>query len=230
MKYRDTDERCHPEHMKPGDLQDHLERYRFASRFVAGKRVLDIACGTGYGSALLRKAGARSVFGVDLSESALEEAIRLYGPDYRVGSIIDFAEGAPYDVIVSYETIEHVADYEAALANLHRILAPAGTLLLSTPHRPVNSPHLQSLDDTPSNPFHVREFSVDEIVAAVERAGFKAPTVYGQKLRRPFKNGLASAAYAALAYARILPGHYSSSVLPLRNGLEPRYAVLKCRA
>jgi 2-polyprenyl-3-methyl-5-hydroxy-6-metoxy-1,4-benzoquinol methylase len=228
-EYADTEERCHPEHMDAGDLQDHVERYRFAGRFVRGKRVLDVASGTGYGSEHLRKCGANIVVGVDVSETAVREAIRSYGPHYRVGSVIDF-DDEPFDVIVSFETIEHVDDYRSALRNLRRLLAPGGVLILSTPNRPVNSPELRDLADKPRNIYHVREFSTAEIVAALTDAGFASIEPYGQRQRRRIRNRLLYSVYAAAAYLGVLPGHFSAAVLPLREGLEPRYCVLVCRS
>lgn len=229
MTYAKTEERCHVEHMGAADLQDHMERYYFAANYVRGKRVLDIACGTGYGSAHMRQAGAAAVLGVDVSDAAIQEATRLYGSDYRVGSILDFDNEAPFDTVISFETIEHVEDYRRALANLRRLLKPGGTLLLSTPNRPVNSPHLRSIEDRPRSPFHVREFSTQEIIEAVVSAGFATPEVYGQKLRRIFKRRPLRTVYAAVAYAGLIPGHFAATVLPLRPGLEPRYCILVSR-
>ena len=229
MTYIETEERGHIEHMRRGDLQDHLERYAFAAKYARGRRVLDIACGTGYGSAHLREAGAARVIGVDISPAAVEEAKRAYGPDYRLGSILDFDDGVPFDLIVSFETIEHVEDYRGALANLRRLLVPAGTLVLSTPNRPVNSPHLRSIDDRPGGSFHVREFSTAEICDAVVQAGFSPPEVYGQKQRRMFRNRALKTAYAGLAYAGLIPTHFAAAVLPISPGLEPRYCVLVSR-
>lgn len=230
MSYRGTEERCDVDQKDTANFRDHLARYRFATRYVRNKRVLDIACGTGYGSAQMRDAGAASVLGVDLSTEAVAEAIRVYGPDYRVGSILDFDESRPFDVIVSFETIEHIDDYMGALRNLRRLLAEGGTLILSTPNRPVNSPQLGSLDDKPSNRFHVREFTTGEIEEATREAGFGAARLFGQKLRWPISSRLLRGLYAGLAYAKLIPGHFSAAVLPIRPGLEPRYCVLVCDA
>ena len=79
-------ERMVPEVADQSTFWEHVYRYAFASRFVAGKRVLDIACGEGYGAAALQKAGAASVVGVDASDLACSHARSKYGLDARAGS------------------------------------------------------------------------------------------------------------------------------------------------
>ena len=102
-------ERMVPETSDRFTFWEHVYRYAFASRFVAGKRVLDIACGEGYGAAALQKAGASHVIGVDVSGDACVHALKRYGLDARPGSgeQIPLADDS-VDVVVSFETIEHV--------------------------------------------------------------------------------------------------------------------------
>lgn len=71
-------ERCKIGELHKIDLTDHLERYSFASKYVSGKGVLDIACGTGYGTEMLKKAGAECVTGVDISREAIDEPSKIY--------------------------------------------------------------------------------------------------------------------------------------------------------
>jgi len=95
--------------------QDHLARYEFACTYARGKRVLDIACGTGYGTAHLADCGAVSVDGADLADDAVRYAQnRFHRPNTRFhrGDICLFQNGSPYDLIVSFETIEHVITEE----------------------------------------------------------------------------------------------------------------------
>src|SRR5436305_7763381 len=99
-----TGERMIPEASVPEIFWEHVHRYRFAKRFVRDKRVLDIACGEGYGAFGLLRAGAASVVGVDISEEACDNARQKYGIDARCGS----AEAIPLpdasvDVVVSFE-------------------------------------------------------------------------------------------------------------------------------
>ena len=102
-------ERMVPEEAHARIFWEHVARYRFAKEFVRGKRVLDIACGEGYGAAGLAKAGARSVVGIDVSADVCDHARRKYGLDARAGD----AQAIPLpdrsiDLVVSFETIEHV--------------------------------------------------------------------------------------------------------------------------
>lgn len=135
----------------------HLERYRWARGLVSG-RVLDVACGTGGGSAML--AGAAAVTAIDADAGALELArSRGSAVDFRLASVPPIpCEAAGFDAVVSFETIEHLDPDREFVAELHRVLRPGGTLLLSTPNKGVNSP-----DGPPSNPWHVREYLLEDL-------------------------------------------------------------------
>jgi len=161
MKF--TGERMVPASADATTLWEHVYRYQFATKFVVGKEVLDIACGEGYGAAALRRAGARRIVGVDISKEACEHAAEKYGLDARVGDGQSIPlDSASVDVIVSFETIEHVAEPGLFLEECRRILRPGGRLIISTPNREATCVY------SPNNPFHVREFSVPEFKKAVE--------------------------------------------------------------
>ena len=156
-------ERMVPEGAHARIFWEHVARYRFAKDFVRGKRVLDIACGEGYGAAALAKAGAASVVGVDLSPDVCDHARQKYGIDARPGD----AQAIPLpdrsiDLVVSFETIEHVADPGAFLRECARVLVREGMLIVSTPNRPVYSP------EGTRNPFHRVEFDEREFVELLE--------------------------------------------------------------
>ncbi|HEY7074261.1 MAG TPA: class I SAM-dependent methyltransferase [Solirubrobacteraceae bacterium] len=138
---------------------EHLARYRLAARLAGERRVLDAACGEGYGCALMAAAGARSVVGVDIDAATIEHAGASYGLDFRVADVaaLPFADGV-FDLVTSFETIEHVRDPERALDELARVLADDGVLLISTPNV------AEYLED---NPFHVREFLPEEFAQAL---------------------------------------------------------------
>jgi SAM-dependent methyltransferase len=129
---------------------------------VAGKRVLDIACGEGYGTAALLRAGAASVIGVDVSAETCAHAARRYGIEARVGDAQKIPlPDASVDVVVSFETIEHVPRPDLFLDECARVLAPGGRLIVSTPNRETYHEY------APDNPFHVREMSEAEFRAAL---------------------------------------------------------------
>lgn len=159
-----TGERMVPERADSATFWEHVYRYRFACRYVGGKRVLDIACGEGYGSAAMRSAGASSVIGVDIAPDAVEHAKQKYAIDARVGDAarIPVADKS-VDVVVSFETIEHVEDPSKFIDECDRVLGPGGILVISTPHKDVYR------TCTPNNPFHVSELSEAEFRTIVGR-------------------------------------------------------------
>lgn len=173
-----TGERMVPEASDGGTFWEHVERYRFALRHVCGQRVLDIACGEGYGSAAL-KTKAASVIGVDVCPETCRHARAKYGIDARVGSAecIPLADSA-VDVVVSFETIEHLQDPRAFIGECRRVLAPGGRLIISTPNRPVYHQR------TPNNRFHVHEMSIEEF-HAVLRPDFRDEFFLGQCVPLP---------------------------------------------
>jgi len=150
----------------------HLARYRWAAAFAPGLRVLDAACGSGYGSRILSEAGARLVASMDVSREASglgfvrADATRLP------------ARNGSFDLYVSFETLEHVEDDGALLREAFRILAPGGTLLCSTPNRDFLSPGL-TLRDRPRNPYHVREYSIAEFESLLSSV-FPRVKLFGQ--------------------------------------------------
>lgn len=159
---------------------EHWHRYAFALPLVAGKRVLDAACGEGYGSHLLAGAAAE-VVGVDIAERAIAHARARYGgqPNLRFecadAAALDFA-GQRFDVIVSFETLEHLHAQEALVAGFARLLADDGILLISSPDK-----HTYSDLTGFRNEFHVRELYRDELLTLL-RPHFPNVRLYGQKL------------------------------------------------
>jgi 2-polyprenyl-3-methyl-5-hydroxy-6-metoxy-1,4-benzoquinol methylase len=158
----DDGERMIPEFHKDTLMYaEHLTRYLVAQDLVRGKRVLDVASGSGYGSQMLSRTAA-SVVGVDRDESAVAYARANYGADnleYRHGDATQIpADDGSIDVLVTFETIEHVADYRAFLREIDRVLAPDGIALISTPN---------DLEFVEGNHFHLHEFVLDELIALV---------------------------------------------------------------
>jgi SAM-dependent methyltransferase len=178
------EERCDLKRFLPAWVRhQHVERYRWAAQYVAGLRVADAACGTGYGSAMLVRAGAGRVDGFDISPEAVAEASRVCrspSARFRVASALNLpAADATYDVYISFETIEHLDDDEAFLAEAVRVLRPGGLMLLSTPNRRVLDPGT-SIHDRPFNRYHVREYAREELESKL-RSRFASVEWYGQR-------------------------------------------------
>lgn len=142
-------------------FHEHLARYAFARERVRPGRVLDIACGTGYGTHLFATTPGVWCLGVDLDQPAVFDARRAY-PEPSVNFSIARGDGLPFpsgtfESIVSLETIEHVEDDRGLLRDFVRVLAPDGVVILSTPNREY------SIEHRVINPYHVREYFEAEL-------------------------------------------------------------------
>jgi SAM-dependent methyltransferase len=139
----------------------HLVAYRWVADRCAGQSVVDMACGEGYGSATIAER-ARSVVGVDANPETHEHARLKYrrpNLSFRRALVEEFDEGAPYDAIVFFQTIEHLADPGKLLERFASLLAPGAIAYISTPNRLTLAPPGAARSD---NPWHVREYSPAE--------------------------------------------------------------------
>ncbi|HET6513546.1 MAG TPA: class I SAM-dependent methyltransferase [Thermodesulfovibrionales bacterium] len=161
---------------------EHMERYKFIAPLVVGKVVGDIACGSGYGSALLAKSGAQRVSGFDISDLAVAYAKANYAAN-NLHFLVDNAEyletvdDDTFDLVVSFETIEHLPNVGAYLRTLYRVLRPEGALFVSTPDRHFST--LYYLRGRPNHPFHLREYSKKEFIGVLSQY-FRVDNCYGQ--------------------------------------------------
>ena len=157
-----TGERVIPGQVDTDLWNEHFSRYAFASRFVAGKRVLDLGCGSGYGSAELART-AESVVGVDVSPDAIGYARAHYQAaslSFALHSCVDlpFSAGS-FDLITAFEVIEHLTNWRELLKEAQRLLSPSGTFLVSTPNKLY---YADQRREAGPNPFHEHEFEFEE--------------------------------------------------------------------
>jgi SAM-dependent methyltransferase len=158
----------------------HVGRYLWAKSMIGQGDILDVACGTGYGSALLARSG-NHVLGVDVSTEAVAQATHDFG-----SPLISFAVGDAarlpattnsVDYVVSFETIEHLQEPAEFVAEVARVLRPGGTLLLSTPDRDIYS--RGRTDGRSNNPYHPSEMTRAELLALLARH-LEIREVFGQ--------------------------------------------------
>ena len=176
---------------------DHLNRYLLTYEFVHDKKVLDIACGAGKGSYLMgTKGNAHSVLGADISSLSIRYASHRYcAPNVSFAEIdgTRLAFNEEFDVVVSFETIEHIATFKEFLKNAWKALKPNGTFIVSTP---VSG---EAFDAKPLNPFHTQEWGFDEFQRELNSENFviektfiqldhklKSPSLYKRVFKRAF--------------------------------------------
>lgn len=175
LEGKDQAERINPEREPNGILSLHKIRYEFAKKYSVRKSVLDVACGAGYGSAILAEVAAY-VIGADLEEKVVSYARSSYQRDnlsFRVedAEALSFKDGS-FDTVVSFETIEHLNDISQYLREACRVLKPKGILIVSTPKA-------RRTTKRPNNPHHTVEFSEEDFRALLEQY-FPAVEMYGQ--------------------------------------------------
>lgn len=175
-----TGERFTPECVRE-IWHEHWHRYAFARSLAGGKRVLDAACGEGYGSNMLADV-AESVVGVDISDEAVEHARARY-PGARGNLRFEVGDAAAlgfdecgFDLVVSFETLEHLAVQADLVAGFARVLRDDGLLLVSCPDKLTYSDIAGF-----RNEYHVRELYRDELLALLA-PHFSHVRLYGQKL------------------------------------------------
>jgi 2-polyprenyl-3-methyl-5-hydroxy-6-metoxy-1,4-benzoquinol methylase len=157
---------------------NHLKVYRFAAQFCRGKRILDVGCGTGYGTAYLAES-AISAAGVDFSRQAVRFAQKRYGSSkahfLRMSAeSLAFADQS-FDFVISIENFEHLQDHRANLRDISRVLTDQGMLLLATPN--------PEMFVGVSNRYHTHEFPYEELQQISQE--FFAESVISENLLTP---------------------------------------------
>ncbi|MBF0169621.1 MAG: methyltransferase domain-containing protein [Nitrospinae bacterium] len=157
---------------------EHRARYLFACHYAGGRRTLDIACGEGYGSSLLAQL-ADTVVGIDIDRVTVGHASRHYAVPGKVSFVVGACERLPLadgsiDLVVSFETLEHLREGDTFLDEVLRVLSPEGILILSTPEKGEYNRRLA----TP-NPFHLLEMDAEQFSSKM-RARFPHVLFYSQ--------------------------------------------------
>jgi ubiquinone/menaquinone biosynthesis C-methylase UbiE len=176
------------ERVIPGEVNDdlwaeHMARYAFAARFTVGRRVLDVGCGAGYGTAELGRHAAAAT-GIDISPEAIAYAQAHYPEPKFVtstASALPF-DNASFDVVTAFEVIEHLSDWNTLLTEGCRVLAPHGIFVVSTPNTLYYAESRAALGP---NPFHEHEFEFGEFHAALSRV-FPHVNVFAQNRTEAF--------------------------------------------
>lgn len=162
-----------------GNMLDQ-ERYISILNDVKNATVLDCACGVGWGSYLIANAGAKHTVSVDLSYSAIKSAKQFYNHekiDYINADIIELSLDYKFDVITSFETIEHLENPQEFLKILKKYSNDQTTLYLSTPNG-----NIFKSRNIPENPFHVDEYSKNQLALLFDNAGWSIKEYLGQYL------------------------------------------------
>lgn len=178
----DTGERVIPEFMDPMNhlLLEHIARYQFALHCVHG-RVLDLSCGAGYGTHLIAKKAKNKideVIGIDIDPDVIQYAKEKYYHPKSTFLVKDATDSnlpeelGGFDVIVSFETIEHIQEEEKILANYFNLLKEGGTLIVSTPFG-------KGRGKPCGSPFHVHQLTPEEFWVLFK--GYTETFFYGQK-------------------------------------------------
>lgn len=183
----------------------HLFAYRFAAAMArADQAILDVGSGTGYGTRLLAETGA-AVIGTDIDDASISEATAAYGTERCSfvpydGRRLPFEEGA-FNMVTSFQTIEHVEDDRNFVAEVRRVLRPGGTFVLTTPNRLTRVPVRRK----PWNRFHVREYTPADLRVLLE-SSFARTAIEGVR---------ASAAIESIERKRVAAANRIAGLDPL---------------
>ena len=179
--YTNSLERIVPDHIHESGstgqqaLALHLDRYQFAATQATGGRILDIACGVGYGTNLLfdTASGCQYALGVDTDHDSITYAKSRYqkeGIAFERGEAMTFTSTEPFDSIVTLETVEHLPDPKSFIKHLMSLLRPGGKLIASVPTTPT----------VDANPYHLHDFTEHSIRRMAAQFPLKEVASYRQ--------------------------------------------------
>ncbi|BBK75633.1 glycosyltransferase [Clostridium butyricum] len=219
-------------------MEEHLSRYKLASRYVKDKIVVDAACGSGYGSVILSNAGAKSIKGFDISKEAVCSARDNYrnykNIEFEIGDVtkLNLSDNST-EVFVSFETIEHIQCGEELIREASRVLKDNGIFIVSTPNRNATNPGLMR-EERPQNKYHLFEYSPLEFIGNLS-CEFDLIELYGQTVNENIE-------FAKNKYMRQIFGEKGLDYSDINNikdyecrlinefkNFEPMYLVAVCK-
>ena len=158
-------------------------RYNEVIRRIAGsEKILDMACGNGYGTYVLSGAVKETVIGGDIEAETIHQCKKEFSLNNLKYEVLDATklpfENETFDVVVSFETIEHTTQFDKLLSEYKRVLKQNGTLFVSTPNKLLSSP-----DGIIKNPFHTQEWSLQELDPILKKH-FGKSELFGQHYSR----------------------------------------------
>jgi|GEM_PF-3336279 len=169
----------------------HINRYEWVSSFIEGATVLDLACGSGHGSALLAGIGkAQRVLGGDINTEAISYCLAkhydLPNLSFQNLDCESFSKGLEESIeaLVSFETVEHLRNPDEFFKEARKVLSPGASLFISTPISK------KRIDHNPSNRYHRIEWSCNEFIRLVQSHGFRVEIVMVQPFRTKLRKGL----------------------------------------
>jgi SAM-dependent methyltransferase len=230
-------ERIVPDELTSGEatgsetLRLHLDRYKFASNNLVPGTVLDIACGVGYGAAMLaNNAVVTRAVGVDLSSATEEYAVRRYATDrvsFLCSGAAEFHPGQQFANVVSLETIEHVDDPQQ-FTHLMSLLSPGGRLIASVPVTPCMdaNPHHKTNFSTKSSRKMGADHSLEYITSMQQIQPFNPVAVATGREARS-----ADLRHDVPLFHLRNPSHLGLRLWStLRNGFENKYLTVRVAA
>jgi 2-polyprenyl-3-methyl-5-hydroxy-6-metoxy-1,4-benzoquinol methylase len=160
------------------DTLDHMSRYKWASNYSSNKKILDAGCGNGYGTHYL-SLHAESIVGVDIDQETIDKAKKNFfskNVEFKKTNVNNLPfENDSFDLVISFEVIEHLSDYQTYFNEIKRVLKPGGVFIFSTPNK-----LFTDNNDLKFNPYHLKEYYHEEILRITEK-NFKDCEIFGQK-------------------------------------------------
>jgi len=207
---------------------NHIVRYKFAAAQIKGngQKILDAACGVGYGSHFISTKGIGKITAIDRSEEALAIAVKNFSNTDILflkddcHTLSGAQKYGPFHSIISFETLEHLPKPADFLNACYKNLEQNGTIIISTPNIYVSSP-----DGIVNWEYHEKEYTPDEFQYLLQQSGFSGIRLFGQqlnkmgKLKEEFRaelNRLNSNPFIRLGkiIQKVLKGHKDKAILP----------------